>query len=71
MSCDCITIINKSIETKGLRLETAFRFGKDMKLMTTFTPIHTEKIDLKNRQVKPHTFMPSYCPFCGKKLEDK
>lgn len=63
--CSCISKINKELKTIGLELELSFR----MPSCASFVPIHTIKVDPKDRKIKPKTFIPNYCPFCGEKRE--
>lgn len=66
--CECIEQINKLLEPKNARLETAFTHGKGKIESHVF--FNTEKIDKSKRGKSAPKIFPSYCAFCGEKLEE-
>jgi hypothetical protein len=76
MNCDCIKTVNSKLKGKNFegrtiisaRLKTVCLFDKDNQLETTvFNEMEiTVKGITKTQIVK---IFPSYCPFCGKKIE--
>lgn len=67
--CNCIEITNKALVEKDLNTQLSIAFSLKPEVPHKVI-IATEKIDQKNRK-KPITLIPSFCPFCGKKYEEK
>jgi hypothetical protein len=67
MACECIRKINQQLEPHGLSLCEAFDLsGKKQTLLE----VATARIDGGKRKPATHVFA-TYCPFCGKKLNDE
>jgi hypothetical protein len=70
--CDCISVINKKIQESepNLRLDTATHWKRTTGKLTTVPRLNASKIDKSIRKgAKELTIYPTYCPFCGVKIE--
>lgn len=66
-ACKCVEQVNELLRPFNTRIcKTVTMSSEPVSLAITMT-IETEKIDPKVRGSKRRV-MPSYCPFCGKKL---
>lgn len=63
--CDCIERINEKLGEHNSRLSTTFMV-RDGELKDSLV-IQTEKINPRNREKMGA--VPTFCPFCGVKLE--
>jgi len=67
--CDCIGRANEALRKHGLCLITGMHIYKETKRWTTFLVIPTERRADADKKVKPLSFVPTYCPFCGEPME--
>jgi hypothetical protein len=68
--CNCIELTNDALKEKGLKLSLLFIMPHDNPGgMNAVIPVQTMKINPHDRQARPASFIPTYCPFCGEKME--
>lgn len=64
--CDCITSINKKLETRNTRVDSSFPFSfEEGKVDEPRVVLSTHRAD--GKRGKSLTMVASYCPFCGTK----
>ena len=71
--CNCIDMTNQALKDRGWELEVGITFGETP---SVFLPIHTKLIDdapvgKGHRKKSAPILLPSYCPFCGKKVTNE
>jgi len=67
--CNCIKLSNEALKERGLALDTRISFSMKSGATKVVLPIHTLKLDPKDRKVKTIIITTNYCPFCGEKQE--
>lgn len=60
--CDCVTAMDKLLESRNTRLVTMFTAT-----LQVLPVVASERIQNFRDGKKAVTVIPSYCPFCGKK----
>lgn len=66
MTCNCIDIVNEKLATRNTRLVQAMCFDGTAPLM-----IETEQIEKGRGKAKACGMFPTFCPFCGVKINDQ
>ena len=69
-TCKCIDRLNGILAQKNTKIVCVWPITDDMDIGPTRPKIETEKIDKKKRG-HPAGASATFCPFCGKKYEDK
>ena len=69
-TCKCIDRMNDVLAQKNTKIVCVWPITADMDIGPTRPKIETEKID-KKRRGGLHGAIAAFCPFCGKKYEDK
>lgn len=60
-TCDCVAKVNEELRKKGLELDLAFSPAG------AFPHLAVVQVN-KARPYRPPLVLPSFCPFCGRKL---
>jgi len=69
--CTCAGQINTHLRTKGVCLASAWAVGAEGQLMDRPIVLAVEKVPNAPRGTKLPLIFPTYCPFCGQKMEDE